>query len=142
MARKELLVEVARRTLLQINEKNSFLKFAWWRDREDLSLISFPVSVLNLRPGSGQRQVASTETVLNGTVVDGEENKEAECQCISGNSIDVDIFYTFLDYRTVSCNDDIVKKRIMQLSCLDSWVATVFTYFEQREKRGQYRQKV
>lgn len=51
----------------------------------------------------------------------------------------VDILYTFLSYRLIGSNDDIVEARIMKLARLNASVANVLTCLDQRKRRGGHR---
>lgn len=57
--------------------------------------------------GYGQQQMMSTEAVVRKTVLNGEEKDEEEHEWLFENSIYVDIFNAFIDYRPPSGNGDI-----------------------------------
>lgn len=83
-----------------------------------------------------------TEAVVSWKVVDGEGCFEEKRICLLRNSISVDIYYAFIDYRPLTDDDDVVEGGMMQTARLDTGVATLLTCFEQRENRGEHRQKV
>lgn len=80
--------------------------------------------------------------VVDETVVDRAEDDQKERLCCFGNSISVNIFYRFLDYRPLNGNDDIVKESIMECSLPDPWAKTLLTCQAQTGKRGWPRRKV
>lgn len=86
--------------------------------------------------GSGKQQVVSKEAIVDETGFDGEKYEEDESQILLGNSVFVDIYYAFVDYRHCSDNKDLVEWIIMQPVRLDFWVAAAMTCLEHRAKLG------
>lgn len=60
----------------------------------------------------------STEEVVSGTEVNGEEGNEKERLCLFGSCISFYISYHFVEYVPLSGNDDIVEGSIMPLHIL------------------------
>lgn len=108
--------------------------FSWWRECRDWSLISYWESVPSLVPRSDEQKVVSMEAVVGGAGANEEKDQEEECVCFSENSISINIFISFLDYRPLRGNDCVVKRSIMQLASLATWVTTVLTCLGYREK--------
>lgn len=78
-----------------------------------LFLISYCVSVRELRSGSNQQQVVRLKPVVGETVVNEGNYDDAERLWLLGNRISVDIVHVFLFYKPLSANDDILEWSIM-----------------------------
>lgn len=87
--------------------------------------------------GSGLHQeVLSKEAVVGGTVVEEVEGHKKGRLWLFGNSITVNIFYAFLNYRPLKNRDEIVEGSITKRSRLDAWVAAALIRLEKKRKRG------
>lgn len=62
------------------------------------SLIAYCSSVQKSESSFGQQQVVSTETMLGGAEIDGEEDENEKRLCLFGNNPFVYIFHAFLYY--------------------------------------------
>lgn len=105
-------------------------------------MISVCESVQNLKSGSGQQNVVSTESVVGGIALIEEEDAEEERLCSSGNSTSAGIIYGFLNYSLRNGKDGVVKNSVMKLAILATWVETLLNCFERMKRRGGHRQKV
>lgn len=73
---------------------------------------------------------------MGGTVVDGKEVDGEERLSFLRIGISVPILYYLLEYKPLSGNNDVLEGSITHLVRVNTWVATVFTNFVHRKKRG------
>lgn len=84
-------IDVALPTVLNTCRKNDVLRFSSWNGHEDLSLISYGGSVLNVGSTSGQHQEVNMEATMGAAEVDKEANKHMVRLWLLRSNISVDI---------------------------------------------------
>lgn len=109
-------IDVACCRLLRTNRLNVVFRFSWWRECEELPLISYYESMLNFGRSTGHQEVESPEPVVGRIVVGKEEDDEEKRLLLYTNGISVDIHYAFLDYEPLCEYDDVVEGNVMQLT--------------------------
>lgn len=83
-----------------------------------------------MRSGYSQQHAVSKEAVVDGIVVDGEEDDRKGHLRMFTNSSSTDIFYAFVEYGPLSDKNNMVEPSITQTACVDAWLVTVLRCLE------------